>query len=149
MKKQHVSIRNVTAESGVEIIEPCNLYGCELKKDVFVGPFCEIQSDVSIGAKTRIQSHTFICSLVVIGEDCFVGHGVVFINDKFTSKRETAGDKSHWQNTIIGDRVLIGSNVTVLPVQICSDVVIGAGSVVTSDIVEPGTYVGNPARKLT
>ena len=116
--------------------------------DVFIGPFVEIQSDVKVGARTRIQSHTFVCSLVTIGDDCFVGHGVMFINDTLSSGGPARGDTSKWGATLISDRVSIGSNATILPVFICSDSVIGAGSVVTKDISEPGVYVGNPARKI-
>ena len=71
--------------NSVKIIEPVNIYGCTLKKDVFVGPFVEIQNDVFIDEGTRIQSHTFICSEVNLGKNCFVGHGVMFINDSFSN----------------------------------------------------------------
>jgi acetyltransferase-like isoleucine patch superfamily enzyme len=113
-----------------------------------VGPFVEIQSDASVGARTRVQSHAFVCSLVTIGQDCFVGHGAMFINDRFSRGGPSYKDPSLWEKTVVGDRVSIGTNATILPVSICSDVVIGAGSVVTRDITEPGTYVGNPARRL-
>lgn len=131
------------------VIQPVNLYGCTLADEVFVGPFTEIQSDVSIGQRTRVQSHSFICSLVEIGSDCFIGHGVMFINDKFSTGAPARGDESQWLRTSISDRVYIGSNATILPVHICSDVVIGAGSVVTRDIMIPGTYVGNPAKEIS
>jgi acetyltransferase-like isoleucine patch superfamily enzyme len=103
---------------------------------------------VEIGARTRIQSHSFICELVTIGEDCFVGHGVMFINDSFADGGPARGDTSKWRSTKISDRVSIGSNATIMPVYICSDTVIGAGAVVTRDIVKPGVYAGNPAREL-
>ena len=131
----------------MHVIKPVNLYGCELDDEVFVGPFVEIQSEVKIGTRTKIQSHTFICSLVEIGCDCFIGHGVMFVNDKFSNGGPAKGDKTKWHSTKIGNRVSIGSNVTILPVRICDDVVIGAGSVVTKDITVPGTYFGNPAKK--
>lgn len=136
--------KNVTEHTGVKIIEPVNLYGCTLHEDVFVGPFVEIQSDVTIGARTRIQSHSFICSNVSIGTDCFIGHGVMFTNDKFVNRKLS----KDFLPTNIGNKVYIGSNATILPVRICDDVVIGAGAVVTRDITQSGTYVGNPARKL-
>lgn len=141
-------IVDVRFGANVTVIEPVNLYGCEIGEAVFVGPFVEIQRDVSIGARTKIQSHAFICELVRIGEDCFVGHGVMFINDLFAIGGPARGKKDLWRPTCIGDRVSIGSNVTMLPVRVCSDVVIGAGAVVTKDITEPGIYAGNPARKL-
>jgi acetyltransferase-like isoleucine patch superfamily enzyme len=141
------SVRDIKSGKNVTVVEPSNLYECELGDDVFVGPFCEIQKDVSIGANTRVQSHSFICSLVTIGKDCFIGHGVMFINDLF-SEGKPSGDESQWKSTDIEDNVSIGSNVTILPVSICSNVVIGAGSVVTKDIVEAGFYAGNPAKKI-
>jgi len=139
---------NVVSGDNVTVITPSNLYGCTLGDDVFVGPFVEIQSDVTIGSKTRIQSHTFICSLVTIGKNCMVGHGVMFINDRFATGGPAKGDKNLWESTLIGDNVSIGSNATILPVSICSNTVIGAGAVVTTDIDTPGIYVGNPARKI-
>ncbi|WP_316359345.1 acyltransferase [Devosia sp.] len=145
---RQVGIVDVTMGTGVTITEPANLYGCVLGDDVFVGPFVEIQKQVSIGARTRVQSHSFICEFVTIGTDCFVGHGVMFINDTFASGGPARGDRSKWRSTSIGDGVSIGSNATIMPVSICSGVVIGAGAVVTRDIKEPGIYAGNPARKL-
>jgi acetyltransferase-like isoleucine patch superfamily enzyme len=138
---------DVTYGTGVTIVQPSNLYGCTLADNVFVGPFVEIQRDVTIGARTRIQSHTFVCSLVTIGEDCFIAHGVMFINDLFESGRP-AGNPQGWKATKIGNRVSIGSNATILPVEICDDVAIGAGAVVTKNIAQPGIYAGNPARRL-
>lgn len=143
-----VGIRDVCFGDNVTIVEPVNLYGCEIADGSFVGPFVEIQKNVKIGPRTRIQSHSFICSLVTIGADCFVGHGVMFINDAFTEAGPARGNRSLWKETSIGDRVSIGSNATILPVKICDGVVVGAGSVVTKDIMEPGIYAGNPARRL-
>ena len=76
----HLNINVIDVQFGyrVKVIQPSNLYGCKLGDDVFIGPFVEIQSDVQIGARTKIQSHSFVCSLVSIGEDCFIGHGVMF-----------------------------------------------------------------------
>jgi acetyltransferase-like isoleucine patch superfamily enzyme len=142
------AIRDVTVGARVRIVEPANVYGCALGDDVFVGPFVEIQRGVRIGARTRVQSHSFICELVEIGSDCFVGHGVVFINDVFAVGGPARGRRELWRPTTVGDRVSIGSNATILPVNICSDVVIGAGAVVVRDIDKPGIYAGNPARRL-
>jgi acetyltransferase-like isoleucine patch superfamily enzyme len=141
-------VRDVVAGVGVRIVEPANVYECELGDHCFVGPFVEIQKGVRIGARTKVQSHAFVCELVEIGSDCFIGHGVMFTNDLFAKGGPARGDRSLWKSTRIGDRVSIGSNATLLPVSICSDVVIGAGAVVTRDITEPGVYAGNPARKL-
>lgn len=142
------NVRNVTAGNSVTIVEPSNLYECQLGDYVFVGPFCEVQKGVVIGARTRVQSHSFICELVTLGEDCFIGHGVKFVNDRFATGGPARGDTTKWETTIVGDRVSIGTNATILPVNICSDVVIGAGAVVTKSITKPGVYVGNPARLL-
>ena len=86
--------------------------------------------------------------MVEIGNDCFIGHSVVFINDTFSSGGPAGGDESRWKQTKVGDRVSIGSNATILPVSICDDTVIGAGAVITKDILQPGFYAGNPAKKL-
>ena len=145
MKKYQAQIREVKVGENVKIVEPCNLYECELGDEVFVGPFVEIQSNVKIGKRSRIQSHSFICSLVEIGEDCFIGHGVMFVNDLF-KEGKPAGNPKGWKETKIGNRVSIGSNATILPVDICDDVVIGAGSVVTKNITKKGIYAGNPAQ---
>lgn len=143
----HSQVRDVSAGTEVTIVHPVNLYECELAAGVFVGPFVEIQRGVRIGTRTRVQSHSFICEMVTIGQDCFIGHGVMFINDLFRGGGPSKSP-AEWKSTEISDRVSIGSNATILPVRICSDVVIGAGSVVTKDIHEPGTYAGNPARRL-
>jgi acetyltransferase-like isoleucine patch superfamily enzyme len=143
-----VGIKDVTMGQQVVIVQPSNLYGCTLGNHVFVGPFVEIQRNVSIGARTRVQSHSFICELVSIGEDCFIGHGVMFINDTFEEGGPAGGDQSKWKRTHIGNRVSIGSNATILPVSIADGTVIGAGAVVTKDITIPGIYAGNPARKI-
>jgi acetyltransferase-like isoleucine patch superfamily enzyme len=139
-------IKEVTFGENVKYVEPVNLYGCTIGDDCFIGPFVEILNNVGIGKGTRVQSHSFICELVTIGKNCFVGHGVMFINDTFKSGGPAGGDPSHWEPTHIGDNVSIGSNATLLPVSICDNVVIGAGAVVTKDIEKPGVYGGNPAR---
>lgn len=144
----HVSVSNVVLGERVKVIQPANLYGCTIGDDCFVGPFVEIQRGVKIGARCKIQSHSFICELVTIGADCVIAHGVMFVNDLFASGGPARGDKSLWKETIVGNNVSIGSNATLLPVRICDNVVIGAGSVVTRDITAQGIYAGNPARKL-
>ena len=144
----NIGLVDVRYGSGVKIIQPSNLYGCTLGDNVFIGPFVEIQSEVTIGDRSKVQSHSFICSFVNIGIDCFIGHGVMFINDKFNEGGPARGDQSKYEQTIVGNNVSIGSNATILPVKICDDVVIGAGSVVTKNISESGVYVGNPAKKI-
>jgi acetyltransferase-like isoleucine patch superfamily enzyme len=148
IKRRTANLRDLIVGEGITIVEPCNIYECTLGDAVFIGPFCEVQKGVVIGSRTRIQSHSFICELVTIGADCFVGHGVMFINDRFSTGGPARGDTSKWERTVIGDRVSIGSNATILPVTICDDVAIGAGAVVTRPIIQPGIYAGNPARLL-
>jgi acetyltransferase-like isoleucine patch superfamily enzyme len=142
------AIKDVNFGDNVKVVEPVNLYGCTIGSGCFIGPFTEIQKTVIIGDRTKVQSHSFICELVTIGTDCFIGHGVMFINDLFASGGPAAGDKEKWKSTVIGNRVSIGSNATILPVSICDNVVIGAGAVVTKDISKPGVYAGNPAKLI-
>jgi len=139
---------DVIFKDNVLVVDPVNLYGCTIGAGCFIGPFVEIQKGVVIGDRTKVQSHTFVCELVTIGADCFISHGVMFINDIFKKGKPAGGDKSLWKETAVGNNVSIGTNATILPVRITDNVVIGAGSVVTKDITEPGTYVGNPARKI-
>lgn len=142
------AIKDVIFGQDVTVVQPVNLYGCKIGSNTFVGPFVEIQKTVTIGEGCKIQSHSFICEMVHIGNGCFIGHGVMFINDLFAEGGPAQGNKALWRETHLGDNVSIGSNATILPVRICSDVVIGAGAVVTKDIDEPGVYAGNPAKKI-
>lgn len=149
IKKKKIDINeDVIFGDNVTLVEPLNLYGCTISDNCFIGPFVEIQKNTKIGKNTRIQSHTFICELVEIGEDCFIGHGVMFINDKFNKNGPARGDFNYWENTKIGNNVSIGSNCTILPISICDNVIIGAGAVVTKNIDKPGKYIGNPAKLL-
>lgn len=147
-KKTEVGVRGVSFGEGTTYVEPVNLYGCKIGSNCFIGPFTEIQKKVTIGNHTKIQSHSFICELVSIGNHCFIGHGVMFINDTFSDGKPAGGDQNKWKSTTIGHHVSIGSNATILPVTIADHIVIGAGSVVTKDLTESGVYVGNPARKI-
>ena len=142
------SIRDVKCGEGVTITEPSNLYECTLGALCRIGPFVEIQRGVVVGERTKVQSHAFICELVTIGSDCFIGHGVMFVNDLFKDGGPARGDTTKWRATAIGNNVSIGSNATILPVSICDGVVIGAGAVVTRDIKKRGVYAGNPARLI-
>lgn len=140
-------IKKVKFGKNCKIVEPVNLYECDLGDNVFVGPFVEITKGVRIAKNTRISSHSFICELVSIGSNCFIGHGVMFTNDLFRSGK-LGGNVKNWKKTNIGNNVLIGSNATILPVKICNNIIIGAGSVVTKDLIKKGIYAGNPAKLL-
>src|SRR5215207_4909091 len=131
-------IVDVTFGSGVTVVEPVNLYGCTIGDDCFIGPFVEIQRGAVIGKRSRIQSHAFICELVTVGDDCFISHGAMFINDVFSTGGPAKGRQDLWRSTRVGNNVSIGTNATILPVTICDQVVIGAGAVVTKDITSPG-----------
>jgi len=146
--KKVVAIRNVNFGKNVTVVEPANLYDCTIGDNCFIGPFVEIQNGVVVGNNSKVQSHAFICELVTIGDNCFISHGVMFINYLFKTGKLSGGDKTLWNKTTIGNNVIIGTNATILPVKIANNVVIGAGSVVTKDINEPGVYAGNPAKKI-
>jgi acetyltransferase-like isoleucine patch superfamily enzyme len=143
-----VGIVDVIFGKGVTVVNPVNLYGCTIGEDSFIGPFVEIQSGVVVGKRCRVQSHAFICDLVEIGDDCFISHGAMFINDLFTVGGPAKGRRDLWRSSKIGNQVSIGTNATILPVTISDRVVVGAGAVVTKDLLQSGIYVGNPARLL-
>ena len=128
----------------VKIIEPVNLYGCVVGNNCFIGPFVEIQKNVTIGDGTKIQSHCLICDGVTIGKHCFIGHGTIFTNDIFVD----SPNFENWilKETKIGNDVRIGSNVTLLPVTVGNDAIIGAGAVVTKDVPAKCVVAGNPAK---
>ncbi|HEI8865866.1 acyltransferase [Serratia sp. AKBS12] len=147
LRTRQSGIADVEVGQNVMVVEPSNLYGCYLGDDVFVGPFVEIQKNVSVGARSKIQSHSFICEYVTLGEDCFVGHGVMFANDLFKQGTPDA-NAANWRRSQIGNQVSIGSGATILAVDICDGAVIGAGAVVTKNITRKGIYAGNPAKLL-
>jgi UDP-2-acetamido-3-amino-2,3-dideoxy-glucuronate N-acetyltransferase len=131
-----------------------NLYGCEIGDDTRIGTFVEVQKGAKVGARCKISSHTFICEGVVIGDEVFVGHGVIFINDRYP--RAVGGDgapksDADWecQRTVVGRGASIGSGVTVLGgVVIGAGAMVGAGSLVTKDVPEGAVVAGHPARPL-
>lgn len=149
-------LKNVTVGENVRIFNFVNAYGCTIHEGTKVGAFVEIQKNAVIGKNCKISSHTFICEGVTIGDNCFIGHSVVFINDNHPravredGSMETEEDwAGRFVKTTIGNRVSIGSNATILGnVTIGDGALIGAGSVVTRDVPPGETWAGNPARKL-
>ena len=141
-----MGIKSVKLGYNVSIVNPVNLYGCVLGDNVKIGPFVEIQKNVTVGKRTKISSHSFLCEGVTLGNDCFIAHGVMFINDIFSDSENV----SDWKlrKTTIGNNVRIGSNAPILPVSIGDNAIIGAGSVVTGDVIANTTVCGNPAREL-
>ena len=146
-KNKSKNIINCKIGKNFKFVEPINLYNCEIGDSVFIGPFVEIQKGAKVNNDTRISSHSFICELVTIGKNCFIGHGVMFINDLFKTG-ELGGGRKNWHKTNINNNVLIGSNSTILPVTIVEGCVIGAGSVVTKNCKIKGVYAGNPAKLI-
>jgi acetyltransferase-like isoleucine patch superfamily enzyme len=147
-KIRHAGIVDVKFGENVTVVEPVNLYGCEIGEGTFIGPFVEIQRGAVIGKRCKIQSHAFVCDLVTIGDDCVISHGAMFINDLFRTGGPANQNRDLWGLTKLGNHISVGTNSTILPVTICDHVVIGAGSVVTKNITTSGIYAGNPARLL-
>jgi acetyltransferase-like isoleucine patch superfamily enzyme len=131
-----------------------NLYGCRIGARTRVGTFVEIQRGAQIGAACKIQSHTFICDGVRIEDECFVGHGVTFVNDKFPRATDGEGElqtDADWEllETVVERGATIGSGATILGgLRIGRGATVGAGAVVTRDVPAGTTVVGNPAREL-
>jgi acetyltransferase-like isoleucine patch superfamily enzyme len=131
-----------------------NLYGCEIGDETSIGAFVEIQKNARVGRRCKVSSHTFICEGVAIEDECFIGHHVVFINDRHPAAVNADGSlktAADWRviETHVGRRASIGSGAVILcGVTIGEEAVVGAGSVVTKDVPPRATVAGNPARKL-
>jgi UDP-2-acetamido-3-amino-2,3-dideoxy-glucuronate N-acetyltransferase len=141
--------------TGVRISFPelVNLYGCELGPETQIGPFVEIQRGAVIGARCKIQSHSFVCEGVRIEDDVFVGHGVMFTNDLWPRATDGSGNllgRSDWQlsPTLVRCRASIGSNATILPIEIGEGALVAAGAVVTRAVPAFAIVAGNPARVI-
>lgn len=145
---------DVRTGANVSIGPFVNLYGCTIGDETRIGPFVEIQRGVGIGARCKIQSHTFICTGVRLGDGCFVGHGVMFVNDRRPSAVDAAGrmlpsDEFELEPTTVASGASIGSGAVILcGVTIGADALVGAGAVVTRDVAPGDVVAGVPARVL-
>lgn len=154
MKNSHQNINQATIGKGTTIYDFVNIYGCSIGKNCMIGSFVEIQEGVVIGDNVKVESHAFICSGVQIATGAFIGHHVVFTNDRYPRSVSQSGalkKNTEWklEKTLVGKNASIGSNVTILPgLTIGRNAIVGAGSVVTKDVPQNTVVVGNPARVL-
>lgn len=133
---------------GTKIWEFANIYGCVIGRNCNIGSYVEIQNDVRIGNNVVISSHSFICSLVTIEDDVFIGHGVMTINDVHPPSFRRTRTKDNWEQTLIKKGAVIGNNATLFPVVIGENAVVGAGAVVTRDVPDGCIVTGSPAKVM-
>ncbi|MBI5165419.1 MAG: N-acetyltransferase [Magnetospirillum sp.] len=147
-----VRLRDVTLGNNVRFFGFVNAYGCSIGDDTRIGTFVEIQQGVRIGRRVKVQSHSFICTGVDIADEAFIGHGVMFTNDRYPRSTTEGGavqGAADWvcEPTVVGRRASIGTNATILcGITIGEDAIVGAGAVVTRDVPPRAVVAGNPAR---
>jgi acetyltransferase-like isoleucine patch superfamily enzyme len=145
---------SVILGENVSLQDFINLYGCRIGDNTKIGPFVEIQKNVTVGRNCKIQSHSFLCEGVSIADEVFVGHGVMFINDRYPRSATASGalqTEGDWKvvPTVIKKGASIGSNATILcGVTVGEGAIVGAGSVVTKDVPPRTIVAGNPAKVI-
>ena len=145
---------DVKLGKNVRLSQFINLYGCEIGDETKIGAFVEIQKNASIGSRCKISSHTFVCEGVVIEDNVFIGHGVMFINDSYPRATTPDGNlqsEADWkvERTIIKKGASIGSGATILSdTKVGENAIVGGGSVVTKDVPANSVVAGNPAKIL-
>ena len=149
MSNAKQTIRNVQLGKNVKIYDFVNLYECEIGDESMIGAFVEIQKNVKIGKRCRVQSHTFICEMVTIKDEVFIGHGVMFINDKSPTIRKTLERNYTMEKVLVKKGATIGTGAIIMAgVTVGENALVGAGAVVTKDVPDNTTVVGSPARIL-
>jgi UDP-2-acetamido-3-amino-2,3-dideoxy-glucuronate N-acetyltransferase len=147
-------IRDVDFGENVVVYAFTNLYGCRVGDGTRIGPFVEIQSGAAIGARCKVQSHSFICTGVEIGDEVFIGHGAMFINDRFPRATNASGaltTEADWtlERTVVENGATVGSGAVIMcGVRIGEGALVGAGAVVTHDVPAGETVAGVPARVM-
>jgi len=151
---RYVCVADVRMGRDVKLSKFINLYGCEIGDETKIGAFVEIQKNAVVGKRCKISSHTFVCEGVIIEDNVFIGHGVMFINDSYPRATSADGNlqtEADWkvEHTVIKRGASVGSGATILSnITIGENAIVGAGSVVTKDVPPNSIIAGNPARVL-